>query len=130
MDTAELHAMISDYMEKGFLDNIVDMLKHDRSLFSVLPRMIVDERMGVRVGAVALAEAMRDGYSGELRAQIPAIAEKLADENPTIRGDAVYLLSAIALPDALPFLEAHKDEHPGVREMIEDTIEELKESTA
>lgn len=128
MDTAELHAMMADYMDKGFLENIVDMIKHDRALFSVLPLMIKDERMGVRIGVVALAEAMREEFQEELRAQIPFIAEHLNDGNPTIRGDAVYLLSAIAHPDALPHLEAHKDDHPSVREMIEDTIEELKSS--
>jgi len=120
--------MIADYMDKGFLENIQDMLKHDRSLFSVLPVMIADERIGTRIGVVALAEAMRDEYPDELRAQIPAIAAHLGNESPTIRGDAVYLLSAIAHPDALPFLESQKDEHPAVKQMIEDTIEELKGS--
>jgi hypothetical protein len=126
LNNKELHAMMADYMDKGFLENIMDMLKHDRSLFSVLPAMISDERMGVRIGVVALAEAMREKYPEELRAQIPAVAAHMDNENPTIRGDAVYLLSAIAHPDALPFLEGHEDNHPGVQEMIEDTIEELK----
>jgi len=128
MDTAELHAMIAEYMEKGFLENIKDMLKHDPSLFSALPLMIADERIGTRIGVVALAEDMREEFPDELRAQIPAVAAHLSNENPTIRGDAVYLMSAIAHPDALPFLESHQDDHPAVRQMIVDTIEELKGS--
>lgn len=130
METAGLHAMMADYMDKGFLENIIDMLKHDRSLFSVLPLMIGDERMNVRIGVVALAEAVRDEYPEELRAQIPAIAKHLGDENPTIRGDVVYLLSAIAHPDAIPYIEKLEDKHPGVREMIQDTIEELTSSNS
>jgi len=126
MDTAELHAMMAEYMDKGFLENIKDMLKHDPSLFSALPAMISDERIGTRIGVVALAEDMRQEYPEEFRALIPAIAAHLGNGNPTIRGDAVFLLSAIAHPDALPFLESHKDEHPAVRQMVEDTIEELK----
>lgn len=126
MDNTELHTMIADYMDKGFLENIEDMLRDDPSLFSVLPLMISDERMGVRIGVVALAESMRESHLEDLRKQIPGVAALLTSENPTIRGDVVYLLSAIAHPDALPYLEAHKDEHPGVIQMIGDTIAELK----
>ena len=126
MEQAELYAMMAEHMEKGFLENIVDMIKHDRDLFGALPVMIGDERIGVRIGAVALAEQMRDEFMNELRQLLPAIAAHLSNANPTIRGDVVYLLSAIGHRDALPFLEAHKDEHPGVVEIIGDTIEELR----
>ena len=127
MTNDETLAMMAEYMEKGFLDNIEDMLKHDTSLFSVLPLMIPDERIRVRIGAVSIAESMRDSHMDELRGQIPAIAEHLKNDYPTYRGDAIYLLSAIGHPDALPYLEAHKEDHPQVKEMLEETIAELKE---
>lgn len=126
MEQTEIYAMMADYMDKGFLDNIEDMLKHDRSLFSALPLMIIDERISVRIGAVALAETMRAEYMDELREQVPAIAEQLAHDNPTFRGDAIFLLSAIGHPDALPYLEAHEETHPQVRQMLEETLKEFK----
>jgi hypothetical protein len=30
-----MKTMIADYMEKGFLDNIIDMFKHDKSLMNM-----------------------------------------------------------------------------------------------
>ena len=116
---------MAEYMEKGFLDNIEDMLKHDPSLFGVLPLMITDERYRVRIGAVSIAESMRESHMDELQGQIPAIAEHLKNEHPTFRGDVIYLLSAIGHADVLPYLKAHKEEHPQVKEMLEETIEEL-----
>lgn len=127
MSDRETIDMIAEYMEKGFLENIEDMLKHDTGLFDALPVMIADERSRVRIGAVSIAESMRETHMAELVAQIPSIAAHIMDENPTLRGDAIYLLSAIGHPDALPYLMAHTEEHPHVREILTDTIEELKE---
>lgn len=128
MTNAELYEMIADHMTKGLLENIKDMFRHDHSLFEMLPSMIIDERMGVRIGFIALVEDMRGEYMPQLIPLIPAIAAHLSNEHPTFRGDAVYMLSAIGHPDALPYLESHHDDHPGVIEMVADTIEELTHS--
>ena len=69
--------MIADHMEAGFLENIIDMFKHDRSLFSHLGHLINDGRGRVRMGAVALAETLKDGYPDEIVKAIPSIAEGL-----------------------------------------------------
>src|SRR4030043_84731 len=54
-----MKTMISDYMEKGFLDNIIDMFKHDKSLYEYVGDLLSDERMRVRLGISALIETLK-----------------------------------------------------------------------
>jgi HEAT repeat protein len=118
--------MIADYMEGGFLENIIDMFKHDRSLYSLLHHLMSDERGRVRLGAVALIETLKDEHYEDIVKIIPSIAALLKDPNPTIRADAAYLLGIIGHKDALPYLEeAQKDEIAPVRQVISEAIEEL-----
>ncbi len=119
--------MIADYMEKGFLENIVDMFRRDNDLYAIIGDLIGDERSRVRIGAAALVETlMEEGMEHIVRA-IPGIAEKLRDPNPTIRGDAAYVLGIIGHGDAVSFLEeAVSDENEMVRETVMEAIQEIK----
>jgi len=115
--------MIADYMEQGFLENIIDMFKHDRGLYPVIGDLLSDKRGRVRLGAVALVEELNNGYRDEIVRVIPNIAKNLKNENSTIRGDTAYLLGIIGHRDALPYLkDAMDDEDPMVREVIEESI--------
>lgn len=115
--------MLADYMERGFLDNIIDMFKHDRSLYCHLPHLMSDERTRVRLGAVALIETLRGEHYEDIVRTIPPLAGPLRDENPTIRADAAYLLGIIGHRDALEYLKAAADDaHPFVREAVRDSI--------
>lgn len=126
-DTESTIKMIADYMEKGFLENIIDMFKHDKSLYPFVGNMLGDERMGVRIGTVALVEALKEVDIDHVLLAIPGIAKLLGDENPTIRGDAAYVLGIIGHDDALPFLEDARDDESGpVREMVQEAIMEIK----
>ncbi|MCX8031072.1 MAG: hypothetical protein N3A59_05795 [Thermodesulfovibrionales bacterium] len=91
----ELKMMILEYMQKGFLDNIIDMFKHDKSLIPLIVDMIKDERIRVRIGAVALVEELSKTSKKELTEIIPLVSALLNDPNPTIRGDASYLIEII-----------------------------------
>ncbi|RJQ21050.1 MAG: HEAT repeat domain-containing protein [Nitrospiraceae bacterium] len=119
--------LISDYMENGFLDNIVDMFRHDASLYPLIGAMIEDERSRVRLGAVALVETLMPENSDNVLQVVPVIAAALKNPNPTIRGDAAYLLGIIGHKDALPFLlEALNDKHEMVREACIESVEAIK----
>lgn len=123
----EFKAMILDYMEKGFLENIIDMFKHDESLFPIIIDMIKDERVRVRLGATALVEELVNFKPELLIRMIPDIAELLKDENPTIRGDAANLLGIIKHRDALPFLlSSENDVDANVREIVKDAIRNIQ----
>jgi HEAT repeat protein len=130
-DTASTLKMLADYMEKGFLDNIVDMFKHDKSYYPLIGEMLGDERSRVRIGTVALVETLKSEDADNILLAIPGIAKLLQDTNVTIRGDAAYLLGIIGHKGALPFLvNARADEHDLVRESIEEAIEEINENDA
>lgn len=119
--------MIADYMENGFLDNIVDMFKHDKSLYSLIGDLLGDERSRVRIGVAALIETLQTEDGDNTVAAIPGIARLLKDQNPTIRGDAAYLLGIIGHRDAVQFLEeVSSDENELVRETVKESIESIK----
>lgn len=124
-----MKTMIADYMEVGFLENIIAMFKRDKSLFSLLGHLMSDERGRVRVGAVALVEELKEEYNDEIVKVIPDIAKSLKDTNPAIRADAVYLLGIIGHRDALPYLsEVLNDKDGLVKETIEETIAEISKT--
>lgn len=123
MSNDELKMMVMDYMEKGFLENIIDMFRHDESLYPLITDMIQDERIRVRLGATALVEEMVKVDHEPFIRLIPSIGKLLQDNNPTIRGDAANLLDIIGHTDALPFLlKARDDKNPSVREIVEDAV--------
>jgi HEAT repeat protein len=123
----ELKTMVLDYMEKGFLENIVDMFRHDESIFPVIIDMIKDERVRVRLGATALVEELVKLKPEPLVRLIPDIAALLKDESPTVRGDAANLLDIINHRDALPFLlTAENDPDVNVREIVKDAINNIQ----
>ncbi len=126
MNDEELKTMVLDYMNDGYLENIVDMFKHDETLYPMVIDMIRDERVRVRLGAAALVEELVKINREPLIGLIPAIGELLEDSNPTLRGDAAYLLGVIRHSDALPFLVgAEDDENRFAREVIRDSIRDI-----
>lgn len=126
-DDFDIKTMIADYMEKGFLENIIDMFKHDKSLYPLIGELMADERMRVRLGMSALVETLVKEDSDNIARSIQSIAALLKDQNPTIRGDAAYLLGIIGQREVIPFLaEAAEDDNPGVREIVREAIEEIR----
>ncbi|MDI6800800.1 MAG: HEAT repeat domain-containing protein [Thermodesulfovibrionales bacterium] len=122
----ELKTMILDHMKKGFLENIIDMFKHDESLYPLIIDMIKDERMRVRLGATALVEELIKARPEPLIKLIPGIGELLKHESPTVRGDVVNIFEIINHKDALPFLlNASNDADANVRDMVKDAINRI-----
>jgi HEAT repeat protein len=123
-EAQDLKKMIADYMEGGYLDNIIDMFKHDESLYECVGYLMTDERMRVRIGATALIETLRK-ESENVRKAVPYILPLLKDENPVTRGDAAYLLGIIGEKDTIPYLEEVLDDKDSnvsliVKEAIDD----------
>lgn len=115
--------MLTDYMEGGFLENIIALFRKDENLYPLIGEMLGDERGRVRLGTIALVETLMTEQPGKVLSAIPGIAILLNHPNPTIRGDAAHLLGVIGHKDALPFLtEAARDENEMVREVVEESI--------
>jgi HEAT repeat protein len=127
----DIKTMIADYMEKGFLENIIDMFKHDKGLYPLIGELMADERMRVRLGMSALVETLAKEDADNIARSIQSIAALLKDQNPTIRGDAAYLLGIIGQREVIPFLvEAADDDNPGVKQIVREAIEEIEAKNA
>jgi len=122
-----LKKMIADYMENGFLENIIDMFKHDLSLYALVGELMKDERLMVRIGISALLETLKKEEPENISRVIPSILPLLKDPNPVLRSDSAYFLGIIGDKDALPFLtEATNDEDENVRIFAKEAIEEIE----
>jgi len=126
MQDSEIKNMLVEYMGMGFLDNIIALFKQDRSLCRFVPDMLGDENMRVRLGTTALIEELSGEHKMELRNAVPGIIELLKHENPTIRGDAAYVLGIIKDRSAREALEAClHDSHVSVREVVNDVLAQI-----
>jgi HEAT repeat protein len=126
----DMKTIIADYMEKGFLDNIIDMFKHDKSLYMFIGDLMADERIGVRIGISALIETLKVEDPENIPKAIPSVLPLLKNQNPVFRSDAAYLLGVIGYLDTIPFLEETvKDEDENVRIIAKEAIEEIKSNS-
>ena len=126
MNNEELKTMVLNYMDDGYLENIIDMFKHDETLYPMVIDMISDERVRVRIGAAALVEELVKTAREPFIKLIPDIAKLLDNTNPTLRGDAAYLLGLIRHADALPYLlKVQDDDNIFAREIISDAIRDI-----
>lgn len=126
-ESFDLKKMIADYMENGFLENIVDMFKHDKTLYRYVGELLIDERIRVRIGVAALLETLKDEDPENIFLAIPYVASVLKNENPVFRGDAIYVLGLIGNNDVVPLInEMRIDEDKDVRQIAEETLEEIK----
>lgn len=128
----EMHfeRMVADHLENGFLENIIDMLKQDKSLFRLIPFFLNDRRQRVRIGAIAIIESLLDDFRAEVLKQLPEIGAVLkTNRDPVVRGDAIYLLSIVGDKAVVPYLkEALFDPEPFIQQEARDTLKELEQN--
>ena len=125
---AGLGPMIADYMENGFLENIIDMFRHDSSLYRLVGELIQDERVRVRVGITAMMEELGTVDRANVPAAVPALLPLLDHDNPVVRGDITNILGIIGDRTLLPAIEkALADENPNVRLIAREAIDEIRQ---
>jgi len=123
----DLQQMISDYMENGFLDNIIDMFRHDNSLYDLIGPLIQDERVRVRIGVTALMEELKRLDPANINLAKKNLLPLLANANAVVRGDAANLIGIIGDNDSLPLLkQCLLDPHEGVRIIATEAIAQLQ----
>ena len=126
--SAGLGPMIADYMENGFLENIIDMFRHDSSLYRFVGELIQDERVRVRVGITAMMEELRNLDRANVPAAVPVLLPLLGHDNPVVRGDTANILGIIGDRTLLPAIgKALTDEDPNVRLIAREAIEEIRQ---
>ena len=124
-EATELKQMIADYMEQGFLSNIIAMFKSDPSLYELVGTLLSDERLRVRMGMTALIEELHKTRPDEVRKALPSLLPLLGNESPTIRGDAAYLVGLIGdEEDRVVLKSLLNDPNPQVAEMVREILEQ------
>ncbi len=127
----DLTAMIADYMDKGFLENIIDMFLHDASLYALVGTLILDDRIRVRIGVTALMEELRGKAPDRVRLAVAGLLPLLAHKDAVVRGDAANLLGLTGDRGTLPALESLlEDENPNVRLIVQEAIDTLTSDAA
>ena len=126
-NTADLVQLIADYMENGFLENIIDMFRHDSSLYQLTASLIQDERVRVRIGITALMEELKKLDAANIYGAVPGLLQLLGHAEPFVRGDSANLIGIIGDRNTLSSLEKLlADENENVRLIAKEAIEEIK----
>ena len=126
----ELRAMLIEYMGKGFLENIIALMKQDPATVRFIPDLAGDDDIMVRMGATALVEELVKGHREILGEAVPGLIRLLDNENPTIRGDGANILGLIGDRSSLEALRnLCSDEHPIVREIARDILRDFERGT-
>jgi hypothetical protein len=127
MNDDEMRAMLIEYMGKGFLENIIALMKQDRTSVRFIPDLLGDDALMVRLGATALVEELVKERRQILVDAVPGLIALLGHENPTIRGDAANVLGIIGDRSALPTLTILlEDGNPSVREIAHDSMKDIE----
>ncbi|HAR45087.1 MAG TPA: hypothetical protein DCS42_05810 [Nitrospiraceae bacterium] len=127
MQKDEMRNLLVEYMGKGFLENIISLIKTDASLFELIPDLLKEENMRVRLGAVALVEEFLPSNPAALRAILPRLIKLLKHHLPNVRGDVAYALGILKDPGAIPALkELLADETAAVRESAKEALADIE----
>jgi HEAT repeat protein len=119
---------IADYMENGFLENIIDMFRHDSGLYQLIGSLIQDERVRVRVGITALMEELKKLDAENISGAVPGLLPLLTHAEAFVRGDACNLLGIIGDKDSMPYIEKlSNDENSDVRLIAKEAILEIQQ---
>jgi HEAT repeat protein len=123
----DLRTMIADYMEAGFLENIIDMFRHDKELYALIGELIRDDRVRVRIGTTALMEELSILDHENITRALPNILPLLRNREPVVRGDSANLVGIIGDKAAIPFLEEIlSDENLNVTLLAKEALEEIQ----
>lgn len=123
---ADLVQLIADHMENGFLENIIDMFRHDSNLYQLIADLIQDERVRVRIGITALMEELKKLDAENISGAVPVLLPLLDHAEPFVRGDSANLLGIIGDRNTLSYLEkVLADENENVRLIAKEAIEEI-----
>ena len=124
-DPRETARMLADYMEQGFLSNIVAMFKADPSLDDLTGAVLADGRLRVRLGVTALVEELHRWDPERARRSVPSLRPLLEHPDPWIRGDAASLIAlAGSAADRQALEPLTRDPDPQVAALVREILEE------
>ena len=123
---AELLKVIKDFLDMGYVDNIVAMFDRDSRYFSWTGNILDDERFNVRLGVSILFEELKARGCDSMNLAVASLEELLSSDQPLLRGEALSVLAIINAANLSAQAERMlSDEHAQVREVAEDILGSL-----
>jgi len=122
---SELKKVIADFLEMGYVENIVSMFKKEPLYFEWTGEILQDERFNVRLGMTILFEELQILEVNDMERAIPSLKSLLDHESSLIRGEAIGILGIIATDEAIQLICSKQDDpNPQVREMVTFVLED------
>ncbi len=111
----ELLKVIADFLEMGYVENIVAMFRQESRYYQWIGDLLTDERFAVRLGVSVLFEYLLEERPEELALALPSLTKALQHEAGWVRGEAVSVLAMVPGAEALAL----------VRTMLDDTDDQV-----
>lgn len=122
---SELKKVIADFLEMGYVENIVSMFKKEPLYFEWTGEILQDERFNVRLGITILFEELQILEVNDMKRAIPSLKSLLDHKSSLIRGEAIGILGIIATDEAIQLIYSKQDDpNPQVREMVTLVLED------
>ncbi|HEB50199.1 MAG TPA: HEAT repeat domain-containing protein [Desulfobulbus sp.] len=119
----ELLRVIADFLDMGYVENIVAMFKQEPRYYRWTGQLLQDERFAVRLGISVLFEYLVQERPHEVGLAVPSLAEALESDLARVRGEAVSVLGIIGTPEALAHVRTMvNDPDPQVTEVVRDIL--------
>lgn len=119
----ELRQVITDFLEMGHVENIVEMFKQDPLYYQWVGILLEDERFAVRLGVSVLFEYLIEERPDEVHLAVPPLSAALTHKTPWVRGEAISVLSIIGSEEALALIKTmEKDPDPQITTMVQDIL--------
>ena len=127
-DLKEFSSLLSQDLENGDTDKVVELFKYNKTLYETLGKMLSEGSMFVRLGVNMLLEDLSEEKPEDMKYALPQIIPLLQNENATIRGDAADIIGMIGSSEHISILKPLlEDEHSQVREIAAEAIKTLEE---
>lgn len=121
----ELRSVIADFLEMGYVENIVAMFKQEPRYYQWTGDLLADERFAVRLGVSVLFEYLIAERPKDVHRALPSLQRALTHKAPWVRGEAVSVLAIIGSNDALALVKtAEHDPAPEVADIARDVLSE------
>ncbi len=120
----ELLTVIADFLDMGFVENIVAMFRQETRYYRWIDRLLADERFAVRLGVSVLFEYLVQERPQEVGLALPSLVAALDSDLARVRGEAVSVLGIIGTDEALAHVRAMvNDPDPQVAEVARDILD-------
>jgi len=106
----ELRKVIADFLEMGYVENIVAMFKQEPRYYQWTGQLLEDERFAVRLGVSVLFEYLVADRPTDVHLAVPSLKRALQHQTSLVRGEAVSILAIIATDKAIDLVKTVVDD--------------------